>query len=1821
MRVPFRRRLQVLAVLLLVLASTALHLPGAPKADAALHNLFPADVDGFPKGNFRADDAMFIDLTSDFNGGKVCVVDASVTDPASANCENPRWADAQTYVGLGTLTGVPFAGGLHKLLRVGTWKLLATDTAGKNGNELSEPFTVVTCTPTCDTTAADSQLKPWKDRASQALPTKKAQELALAVDIATRTYSIMSSAYTGLSFGLGAAIFAGGWTAVGFGQIVPGTEDIAKALYAKFRVTVSQMWAGIAADPPDPNFATVAQPVFQTLASTGDTLHDDLADALMREAAYGDASRIANERYQGAVAAGDHAAAAMQAEASANFTYDMIGQLRREKTLQPQIAALGWANEPIVQPPAGQDAATWWTNEIDGIAALTPADLSASDRQFLKDHDPDITDAQIDAAVAKWSDPNWIAQMRSVNPSQTIADTMNADTALIPDTITTLDAFGRWMSLNAADEQAKVPVPPTNHKPVSSFNADKLTGTAPLTVTFNSTATDPDGDALSLHWDIAGTDSADGVTSVTHTFTTPGTYGVSLVATDPAGAWDQAVKWITVYPDGVDPGSTNNPPVAQFTPQIVDASGPITQTFTSTSFDPDGDPLTQTWYFGDGTTATGASVTKTFPPGYIMSVLLVVSDGDLTGQAAGQVTSRDSGGPDPGQPPTASFTADPSSGTSPLAVNFTSTSSDPDGDPLTETWYFGDGGTATGPTATHTYTAAGSYTATLVVSDGTNSHSTTRPIVVNAVTPIKAAYTISRSHDAAALAEGARVLDTGVSQLSGHPVTDAFGPSSYWLSANGDTGGQEIIVRLAGNGSDLLDHVVLQGANTTTSTKTFSVALSQSNDPFGTYTTVIDHATLPRDSAQHAFAFAKQTARFVKLTVHDNYGNSSYVRLDRFSAPTSGADGGIVSLGAGPPATIESVTSEYNTTTWAAKNILSPNASSWSSANGQVTDQRIRVRLGGAGTHDISSIVLRSSGNSYTVSDFQVYASTTGADGSWTKVLDDTMAANNSAQTFTLTSPTAAKFLELRLNGTGSYLYLSELRALTSFGLNVADGAGVGAQIVDSSPVYNSNTTADHAIAPDSDTGRWLATGSTDKSFTVLLKDEAIATIDHVSLFATQYRAKDVHVQVSTDGVTFTTVAQRTLDDVSDVQAIYFPPTQARFVKLVVDDGYATNYVGVSKFRVYSIGTGSGAAVPFVDTSTGTSPVTSWQWDFGDGTTSTEQYPTHTFPGPGTYPITLTVTDSGGASDTTVGSYTVPGVPGIGLTTSATELPDGSATIGEGTNVSLTAADDGSGEPVVAWEWDLDYTQPSSTGATVTAKFPDQGTYVVRFRGLTADWVWTPWATKTFVVTNIAPSVDAGAQISGLAGDPLTPGSSVSDPAGTADPLTCTWDWGDGTAIETITDCTSNRTRTSHTFAAAGTYTATLTADDGDGGVTADTTTFVVAKRPTFLQITDASVSGNDLHVTVRLLDQPTFTAVPGAELAISADGSTPVSAVTTGDGSVSVTLPGTVASTNVSATYAGSPRNVASTITRPRRVPKADIMFMVDESGSMGGIQRAIGDNLRTIAGGLTTSLDFRLGLVGYANRDLLGVVHQGLDQDLQRFNTSVDGLTAGYGNANGYEAILTASDYRFRNGVFSETNLVGLQPPAASCAVLVTNGPVSEADVPHQLDGPDQPSRRLRPGTRGVAEPEHDAVLDHLERPGHQGRLWHGTWSCRPNRWRLVGCRRLQPGPLGRAGCAHDQVHHQGQDAEPVGRGRRADRAGGTRRRRHLDGDRHQHLRDRHPRRHHVRDVARRGRLRLGLRRRHLRCDNPHGHLADRRSGCRHRRGAHDRHQGALL
>ncbi|HEY6533380.1 MAG TPA: PQQ-dependent sugar dehydrogenase [Acidimicrobiales bacterium] len=71
------------------------------------------------------------------------------------------------------------------------------------------------------------------------------------------------------------------------------------------------------------------------------------------------------------------------------------------------------------------------------------------------------------------------------------------------------------------------------------------------------------------------------------------------------------------------------------------------------------------------------------------------------------------------QPPTiTTATATPTTGTAPLAVNFTGAASDPNGTPVSYAWDFGDGTTSTEASPTHVFSAKGSFQARLQVSSG-----------------------------------------------------------------------------------------------------------------------------------------------------------------------------------------------------------------------------------------------------------------------------------------------------------------------------------------------------------------------------------------------------------------------------------------------------------------------------------------------------------------------------------------------------------------------------------------------------------------------------------------------------------------------------------------------------------------------------------------------------------------------------------------------------------------------------------------------------------------------------------------------------------------------------------------------------------------------------------------------------------------------------------------------------------------------------------------------------------------------------------------------
>jgi glucose/arabinose dehydrogenase/PKD repeat protein len=84
------------------------------------------------------------------------------------------------------------------------------------------------------------------------------------------------------------------------------------------------------------------------------------------------------------------------------------------------------------------------------------------------------------------------------------------------------------------------------------------------------------------------------------------------------------------------------------------------------------------------------------------------------------------------QAPVVDASANPTSGPTPLTVAFSSSgSSDPEGQPLTYSWAFGDGASSTEANPSHTYTSPGAYQARLTVSDGVNS-SLSPPIAISA---------------------------------------------------------------------------------------------------------------------------------------------------------------------------------------------------------------------------------------------------------------------------------------------------------------------------------------------------------------------------------------------------------------------------------------------------------------------------------------------------------------------------------------------------------------------------------------------------------------------------------------------------------------------------------------------------------------------------------------------------------------------------------------------------------------------------------------------------------------------------------------------------------------------------------------------------------------------------------------------------------------------------------------------------------------------------------------------------------------------------------
>ncbi|MEM8898696.1 MAG: PKD domain-containing protein [Bacteroidota bacterium] len=167
---------------------------------------------------------------------------------------------------------------------------------------------------------------------------------------------------------------------------------------------------------------------------------------------------------------------------------------------------------------------------------------------------------------------------------------------------------------------------PPNELPVADFSVTPDTGTAPVTITFNATAsTDSDGTIASYDWDFGDGNTGTGqITS--HLYNNGGTLTVQLIVTDDDGGKDTATVVLTL---GQSP---NDLPTASFTANnlldTLTGPAPLNVLFNaSSSSDPDGTVASYTWNFGDGTPEeTGILVQHQYANQGTFDAVLTVAD-------------------------------------------------------------------------------------------------------------------------------------------------------------------------------------------------------------------------------------------------------------------------------------------------------------------------------------------------------------------------------------------------------------------------------------------------------------------------------------------------------------------------------------------------------------------------------------------------------------------------------------------------------------------------------------------------------------------------------------------------------------------------------------------------------------------------------------------------------------------------------------------------------------------------------------------------------------------------------------------------------------------------------------------------------------------------------------------------------------------------------------------------------------------------------------------------------------------------------------------
>jgi uncharacterized repeat protein (TIGR01451 family) len=944
--------------------------------------------------------------------------------------------------------------------------------------------------------------------------------------------------------------------------------------------------------------------------------------------------------------------------------------------------------------------------------------------------------------------------------------------------LTVTNSFGSDSATAKVDFPAIAAFTTSAGLPVIIQNGDTVT------FTNNSTGTAP----LSYSWNFGDGSAADTSQSPQHVYTGPGPYTATLTASNAYGSASTASILVHFKP------------TASFTPvQSKLTQANHTVTFTNASV---GDPdLSYAWAFGDGATSTDASPSHAYSNGGPYTVTLTVTNPYGNHSTTGSVVFL----------PEASFTTD-HGGTSPLihsgdTVKFTNTSTGTA--TLVYAWTFGDGGTSSEASPSHTFTGNGPYTVTLKVTNSYDTVGTTASVTVN-VAPT-ASFTTDHGGTTPQIHSGDTVKFTNTSTGTATMVY-------AWTFGDGGTSSEASPSHtFTGNGPFTVSLKVTNAFDSSGSTASLTVNV------LTTASFTADHGgPTPKIHSGDMVNFTNSSTGSGTLTYAWTFGDGGTSALASPSHTFSGS---------GPFTVTLKVTSAVDST-------------------GSTATMTVNVMPTASFTTDHGTQPQIHSGDSITFTDTSigtaplVYAWTFGdggtstlaspshtftGNGPFTVSLKVTNAADSTGSTASVTVnvlPTASFTTDH--GGTTPRIHSGDTVVFTSTSTGTGAltyawtfGDSGTSTLANPSHTFSGNGPFTVSLKV---TSALDSTGST-ASLTVNVLPTASFTTDHGT--QPQIHSGDAIVFTNTSSGTATMAyawtfgdgGTSTLASPSHTFTGNGPFTVTLKVTNPFDSTGSTASVVVNVKPTASFTTDHGGTTPvihsgdnvaFTNTSTGTGTLT-YAWTFGDGGTSTLASPSHTFTGNGPFTVSLKVTNAIDSTGSTA-SVTVNVAPRASFTTNPSP-----AWIQIGQTVTFTSTSTATASHLT-YTWDFG-DQTSGSGATASHAYPIVGDYTVRLT-VSNDYGSDSVTAKVDFVPSASFSSVPGEPIIIRAGDSV---AFTNTSTGTA-PLTYTWNFGDQSSA--VHD--ANPT---HQYAHAGIYTVTLQVSNGYGSPSTATTT--VRFRPT----------------------------------------------------------------------------------------------------------------------------------------------------------------------------------------------------------------------------------------------------------------------------------------------------------------------------------------------------------------------------------------------------